>query len=95
MPTGFEPYVRCFRCGTSRPKLKLLANICSDGFCVRVLEVHPHAPVTAPSSCSVNAPESPRPSGEPDQSLVGGDATPATPIEPEPTASAPIRPQLV
>lgn len=35
----FETYIRCFRCGTSRPRHKLLAGICSDGFCVRVLEV--------------------------------------------------------
>ena len=36
---SFEAYIRCFRCGTSRPRTKLLAGICSDGFCVRVLEV--------------------------------------------------------
>lgn len=35
----FETYIRCFRCGTSRPRTKLLAGICNDGFCVRVLEV--------------------------------------------------------
>lgn len=35
----FETYVRCFRCGTLRPRTKLLAGICNDGFCVRVLEV--------------------------------------------------------
>ena len=35
----FETYIRCFRCGTSRPRPKLLAGICNDGFCVRVLEV--------------------------------------------------------
>lgn len=39
MPISFEPYVRCFRCGTSRPKAKLLAGICSDNFCRQVLEV--------------------------------------------------------
>jgi hypothetical protein len=36
---GFDPYLGCFRCGTSSPKTKLLASICSDGFSVRVLEV--------------------------------------------------------
>lgn len=39
MDATTKPYVRCFRCGTSRPQHKLLAGICSDGFCVRVLEV--------------------------------------------------------
>ncbi len=39
MPTGFEPYVRCFRCRTSRPSSRLLANVCNDGFCLRVLEI--------------------------------------------------------
>lgn len=39
MDATLRPYVRGFRCGTSRPQHKLLAGICSDGFCVRVLEV--------------------------------------------------------
>lgn len=61
---GFDQYLRCFRCGTSRPKSKLLASVCSDGFCVRVLEIGLEvvaSPVegqenSPPSSVSAQAP---------------------------------------
>lgn len=35
----FEPYVRCFRCGTSRPQNMLLGGVCKDSFCLRVLKL--------------------------------------------------------